>query len=300
MPSVQFTGETHGCYSDALQMCLGKQGPGESVLEVLTGSAFGMSVYRDGRPMFAPARWNPEIGLDLALELLGWTCEQGGGSREEAIAQLRRTTQDNPMLLGPVEMGLLPHHPGLGTAIGADHFLTVIGMEGDSVVMHDPRAHPWAVVPMDLVLAAWQSDTLSYTVPSYHYRHSFTREREVDVATAIHQLAGRAAAFIDPECGAAAEKAAEVMDSGLSTFQFFHLADFMVCVGSRRRGDAAILFEEHGYRAAAEILELQARLIGSMEYPLVSGDYASAATIMRKLAPTFEQLRLALLQAAKS
>lgn len=289
--SVHFVGETHGCYSDALQMALGPAGPGESVLEVLTGSPFGLSVYIDGRPFFAPARWTPEAGLTTALDLLGWRCERVAGDKDAAIEALREAGDSGPVLVGPVEMGLLPHHPGLGQPIGADHYLTALGLEGDMVVIHDPRAHPYATIPLSLLLAAWETDTLSYPVEPFSLRGHFTREREIEVGTALRGLLPTAAAYLEGTTAAeAAEAAADLLDGGLNTFQYFHLADFMVCVGSRRRADAADLYGGLGYTDVAATLEHQARLIGSMQYPLVCGDTATAAATMRELAPTFGRL----------
>lgn len=290
---VRFIGETHGCYSDALQMCIGAGEPGEDALEVLTGSPFGMAVYKDGRPYFAPARWSPEIGLRHAMNLLGWACDRTGGDAGLAVDAMRKASPEAPLLAGPFEMGLLPHHVGLGQPIGADHFLTVLGMEGDMVVMHDPRAHPYALVPLDGLLNAWETDTLSYSVEPYSFRSAFRRNREVDLDTALHELLPIAADLVDDAEAAAeaAESAAEVLDSGLETFQYFHLADFMVCVGSRRRVAAAALLARIGRTGVATVLDHQARLIGSMQTPLVTGDYPAAAVVMRRLAPTFADLR---------
>jgi hypothetical protein len=38
----------------------------------------------------------------------------------------------------------------------------------------------------------------------------------------------------------------------------------------------------------------QARLVGGLQYPLVTGDDAAVAAMMRDLAPTYRQLRDAL------
>lgn len=298
---VQFSGETHGCFSDSLQMAFGDEGPGETVIEVLTGSAFGMYLHHDGRPFFAPAGWNPEKGINRVLELLGWTCEQTGGSREEVVRALRTVDDQHRAMAGPVEMGLLPHHPGLGQPIGADHYLVIIGVEGENVVVHDPRAHPYTVLPLEKLLAAWRTETLSYRVPDYTLRTGFRRVREVETAEAVHRLLPVVADMVAPAASAeAAEGAARVLDKGLSTFLFFHLADFMVCVGARRRNDAAVVLARYGYTGVAQVLDQQARLIGSMEYPLVAGDYPTAAAIMRKLAPTFAELEAELRAAVRT
>ncbi len=299
--SVRFYGETHGCYSDALQMALGPAGPGESVLEVLTGSPFGLKVYSDGRPFFAPAHWTPEIGMDAALSALGWEWDQVGGNRAAAIEEMRRASTTGPLLAGPVEMGLLPHQPGLGKAIGTDHYLTILGLEDDMVLLHDPRGHPFTLVPMEPLFTAWQTETLSFPVEPYNLRANFRRVRDVDPGAALRQMLPTAAKYLaETDSAAAAEKVADLLEKGLNTAQYFHFAAFMVCVGARRRADAGLLLGGLGYLEVAATLDHQARLIGSVQYPIVSGDPAAAAPAMRKLAPTFEQLRQEILAAIEA
>jgi hypothetical protein len=312
MPAVTFTGETHGCYSDAVQMALGDAGPGESLVEMLTGSPFGMSSTRApifdaseeekqhfDKPLFHPYRWTPEWGIETALDLLGWTCTRTGGSRDEVVEVLAGVSDEHPAVAGPFEMGLLPYHPGLGFPMGVDHYLTILGLDGDTVLVHDPRAHPYTTVPLEKMLDAWSSETLSFPVDSYNLRTGLRRTGEVAAAEAIRRLLPIAVDLVNPdESIAAAEAAAKLLDGGLQTPQFFHLADFMVCVGARRRGDSAVLLGRAGYPRIAEILDQQARLIGSMEYPLVAGDHAAAAVPVRELIPTFEPLHAELLKAA--
>ncbi len=42
--------------------------------------------------------------------------------------------QDGPVLVGPLEMGLLLYHPGAGNPIEADHYLVVQSMDSDRVL----------------------------------------------------------------------------------------------------------------------------------------------------------------------
>jgi hypothetical protein len=288
---VGFLGETHSCYSDALAMALGPASPDETVLEVLTGSAFGMTVHRDGLAYFAPADWNPELGIDAALAALGWECDRIGGDRDEAIQAMRQATADRPILAGPVEMGLLPHQVGLGRPIGVDHYITILGLSDDLVLLHDPRGHPYTIVPTEPLFTAWQTDTLSYTVKPYSLRANFRRVHETGVDTALRNLLPAALSHLEAsDSSAAAERTAELLEGGINTPEYFHFASFMVCAGALRRSAAALLLGGLGYTSIAATLDDQARLIGSMQYPIVSGDTVTAATAMRKLAPTFGQL----------
>jgi len=295
---VQFTGETHGCYSDSLQMVLGEAGPGASLLELLTGSAFGMSAKGKNQPFFAPRQWTPEWGIDTCLDLLGWTCEQLAGSEQQAVAALAELDGEQAIFAGPFDMGLLPYHPGLGQPMGVDHYLAALGTDRELVVVHDPHGHPYATVPLPKLLEAWQPD-LPFEVMPFNLRTGFRRVRPVEPADAIRRFLPIAAGLVDPEgSAAAAELTAKQVADGLDTPEYFHLADFMVCAGTRRRGDAAVLLGRAGYPELAAVLDRQARLIGAIELPLVNGDSAAAAAPLRELAPTFEQLYHELVRAA--
>ncbi len=97
--------------------------------------------------LLRPARLDPEIGLDTALDLLGWTCERvAGGSAADAVRRLRDAR--GPVLAGPVEFGLLRHHPGSGTPVESDHFVVVIGVEDGLVHFHDPHGFPFSTLPV--------------------------------------------------------------------------------------------------------------------------------------------------------
>jgi hypothetical protein len=301
MPAL-YSGETHGCYTDSLQMALGPTGPGAATLEVLSCSPFGMTNYRDGRPYFAPGNgWTPEVGMQTALDLLGWTCDHIGGDLDRAVERLRQASEDEPVLAGPFEMGLLPYHPGLGQPMGVDHYVVVLGVDNDDMVLlHDPRAHPYTLVPLKKLLAAWDTSTLSFRVEPYNVRSNFRQTRPTTVSTALRDMLPIAAGYLDdPEAAAAAaDTAADLVAQGLNTFHYFHLADFMVCVGVRRRLEAAIHLDSIGCHALARVLQRQAHIIGSTEYFLVAQDYPTAARHLRELGPTFIDLHAELQTAA--
>ncbi|GAA2868829.1 hypothetical protein Acy02nite_83680 [Actinoplanes cyaneus] len=301
MPAPYF-GETHGCYSDSLQMALGFAGPGAGTLEVLSCSPFGMTVHDGMWPYFAPANgWNPEVGMRTALDLLGWACDQHSGDLDHAVSRMREATEDAPVLAGPFEMGLLPYHPGLGQPMNVDHYLVVLGLDDDDMVLlHDPRAHPYTLVPLKKLLVAWDTSTLSFRVEPYNVRSNFRRVRETPVSTALREMLPLAARFLgDPAAAAAAAAATtDLVANGLTTPQYFHMTDFMVCAGVRRRLEAAVHLDSIGCHDLARVLQRQARIIGSSEYFLVAQDYATAAEHLSKLGPTFGELHAELLTAA--
>jgi hypothetical protein len=172
--TVRFIGSGPYCYANSLAMMLGSAAPEPAVIEVLTGSRFGAELLGGVTPFFNPPGWDPGIGLDTAIGLLGWTCRpSAGGSGTEAAARLGEASESRPLLAGPLEFGLLLHHPDSGTAIGSDHYVVVTGVEDGIVRFHDPHGHPYATLPADDFIAAWRADSIGYATEPFTARAGF-------------------------------------------------------------------------------------------------------------------------------
>lgn len=305
--TVQYVGSGPYCYANSLAMVMGARALEPSVIEVLTGSPFG-ATFIAGMPYFSPAGWDPDIGLDPAITALGWACERtAGGDATEAIGRLREASQTGPVLVGPVEFGLLRYVPGMGTPIGSDHFVVVIGVDDATVTLHDPHGHPYATLPREAFVAAWRAETVPYPSTPFTMRAGFRRIREVDVTTALRRSlpnavrwleasAGEPATTGGPGAGDTVERLAGLVTAGLDEHTYGHLVHFAVRVGARRLADASVWLGTIGHNNAAEIADTQARMLGALQYDLVTGDYLAAAAALRALAPTYAQLRVALTQ----
>ncbi|AUG77164.1 hypothetical protein CFP65_2326 [Kitasatospora sp. MMS16-BH015] len=301
-----YTGSGPYCFTNSLAMVLGAEAPSTAVIETLTGSPFGAQLIAGELPLFDPYGWHPEIGLDSAIELLGWVCERSaGGGPAGALERLRAACASGPALVGPVDMGLLLYQPGTPNAEGGDHYVVVLAADEREVELHDPHGHPYATMPTPAFLAAWEGKSVGYLDAPYVLRTGFTRVREVTVAEALRRslpaaerwLAGRSELPMPPGSlgGAAAVAAlADRVERGLPAGIRTLLTAFAVRVGARRRSDAAGCLAELGLAEAAAVLGRQARLLGGLQYPLVQGEDAVAAARLRELAPSFEELRGAL------
>ncbi|GAA0921673.1 hypothetical protein GCM10009560_20610 [Nonomuraea longicatena] len=294
---VDYTGSGPYCYSNSLAMMLGAAAPPTAVIETLTGSPFGVQLVRGRTPWFDPYGWDPEIGLDDAIAALGWTCEHTtGGTPEQALARLRAA--DGPVLIGPVDMGLLTY---LDLPAG-DHYIVVLGVEGDTVLMHDPEGQPFATLPVAEFMAAWRGETVEYFSEGYGMRRAFRRVRVVDplealrasVPGAVRWLAGREDRRMPRGTlnGAEAVTAlAALVEGGLDPKVRELMKFFSLRVGTRRAADAAVCLDLIGLTDAAAVARDLARTLGSMQYPLVKGDDRSLVEILHRLAPTYELLR---------
>ena len=87
---------------------------------------------------------------------------------------------------------------------------------------------------------------------------------------------------------------ADMVDQGLLPDQRGSLIWFAVRVGARHLADAEHRLGQIGLAEASGIAGTQSRLVGSLQYPLVTGDDAAAAALLRELAPTYEALAEAL------
>ncbi|WP_101790140.1 hypothetical protein [Nonomuraea indica] len=305
--SVTYVGSGPYCYANSLAMILGGEAPPPAVIEVLTGSPFGMQLIGGRLPLFDPFGWDPEIGLDAAIGLLGWECERlDGGTATAALDRLRRACQDGPVLAGPLDLGLLSYQPGSGKAVGADHYVVVLEVGDDTVLVHDPQGYPYATLPVAAFAEAWHGELIAYLQRPFRMRHGFTRRERVGVEEALRRslpaglawLAGRTDVEVPPGTlgqAEAAERTAHLVEAGLEPEIRTVWQAFAVRVGARRHNDLAACLSSLGLDAGAAVAAEQARIVGSLQGPVVSGDDPALAAGLRRLAPTYERLRAALI-----
>jgi hypothetical protein len=301
-----YVGSGPYCYANSLAMMLGPGAPSPSVIEVLTGSPFGIELLAGRLPLFDPYGWDPDRGLDDAIDLLGWTCRrQGAADDEQALAMLRDTVKAGPVLVGPVEVGLLRHRPEMTGPIGSDHFVCVLEADDAVIRFHDPQGFPYATLPVRDFLAAWRADTIPYKATPYTMRSGFRRVRDVTVDAALRAalpgavtwLRGRRDLDVPPGTlggAAAAHRLADLVEEGLDADVHGHLVYFAIMVGARRLADAATALAALGNDQAAAIATRQARLVGSLQFDITAKASESAAGTLRQLAPTYVQLADAL------
>lgn len=305
MTHVAYTGSGPYCYANAFAMMFGAQAPSTAVIEVATGSPFGMQLIGGDLPFFDPYGWDPEAGFDDALAALGWTSRvAAGGDDVEALTRLKTALHESPVWVGPVEMGHLRHQPGMRGPIAADHYVVVLAADDEEVLMHDPQGYPYASLPLADFMAAWRAQTLIYGKP-FTLRTGFARVAEVSEVDSIKASIPAAIGWLAMDRadtmpagslgnGDAAQALATRIAAGCDAGLRAHLVHFAVRVGARRAADAATCLARAGYARASEIAGEQARLIGSLQFPLVAGDDATAATALRALAPTYDRLLQAL------
>jgi hypothetical protein len=301
MLHVPYRGSGPYCYANSLAMMMGVDAPEPAVIETVTGSPFGMQLVGGALPFFDPYGWTPETGVQDALAVLGWTARTlSGGEPGAALGRLTSLLEAGPVMVGPIEMGHLRYQPGMTGPIGADHYLVAVGIERDHLTVHDPQGYPYARLPLPDFVNAWRADTLTYGRP-YTTRTEFTPIARVSADAAITAVLPRAVAWLAAEPthpmpagslanGDAALALADLLDAGDNDVRE-HLVHFAIRVGARRLTDAATCLHRAGFTDAAGTIDRQARLVGSLQQSVVTGDTPTAVDTLRALAPTYDNLR---------
>lgn len=297
---TRYSGNSPYCYSNTLAMTLGH--PVEAAtIEALTGSAFGYQ--RVGPlPLFDPPGWNPDRGLDQALEIMGVAHERRTFlDPTSALDALRSLVASGPVFVGPLEMGLLRHQPGSDRPTGADHFVAVLHLDDERVIMHDPQGHPYAALPVSTFMAAWGAETIGYAEGRYPLRTGFTTPvgTPEQWATASLQYAlawatGEHAIPVFPPGNVAglSQLCTELTSGSLEEPTPSVLADFALRLGSRRRDDTAEAL--HAYPDLARPLRHQASVIGGAQLDVILADWPSLVTRIRQISTLHEEITTAI------
>lgn len=135
-----------------------------SVVELATTAPFGVRVVPEDPTRLLIPFLDPDLGLDRAAMILGLTVETGWfdvGDAETAVASLNDWLQTGPVVLGPLDLGRLPHGALAHTLRGCDHYLTVLGRaaSGDLVIV-DPEGWVQVEVAKTDLMAAWAADAV--------------------------------------------------------------------------------------------------------------------------------------------
>ena len=142
---------------------------------------------------------------------------------------------------------------------------------------------------------------MPYLETGYVLRSGFSRQEPVSDPDALRRtlpaaaewLAGTRNDDVPPGTLAGAEgveRLADQVEAGLPDGIRAHLTYFAIRAGARRLADASACLSSLGLAAAASVADTQARLVGSLQYPITTGDTRTAAATLRRLAPTYAEL----------
>lgn len=307
-----YTGNAAYCFSHSLHMCLRQAGmtnlPEVSFFECLTGMPFGAMMLTSPEPMFFPSPpWaDPDAGLTLALESLGWACETWRGeSRQEALDELHTALRFGPVLLGPLRMDHLSYDASHKNKTDADHFIVVLEVDDRCARVHDPQGFPFAVLPPEDLMASWNASGIFYAVAPYTLRHAFRQQHAVSREEAIRRTLGFIQENADwtfngpPMIGGikAYQLMVEAVRSGTGTAFTDVFTHFALPLGARRCTDAGSFLYEAREAEAANLMLEKAKLYGEAQRHAVYGELPKVAACLERLSSVEQQFVAAVLDA---
>jgi hypothetical protein len=303
---LPYIGSGDYCFSNSLYMSLLGSGahasslPETSFLECLTTMPFGYTYFKEAELFFFSGP-NPDLGLTRAIETLGWTCKlEHGGDEREAFSRMQAAVQQGSVLIGPVNMGHLTYNPNHAYLLGADHYLVVLGLEEDHVLVHDPKGFPSAALPVENLLKAWRAEEMDlvYTDEPYTMRTAFRPGEANNRRQMIEQTLPQIRANLRQELWkpgmyggvTALRMLAQTFRTHVSERLAVHLFYFALPLGLRHKVDAQVFLREGNQSEAAGLIEEQARLLGKAQYAGVQRSWTDVATLIEQVAGLEERL----------
>lgn len=153
------------CYSKCLSMILSWKGDFYSLpfLECVTTVPFGFVYITSDGGGFAVNGYNPHDGLERALKTLQYEYRfKCFHSADEALSFLKEALEEEPILIGPIDMGFLVYDPYCKFKKGADHYVTALGIDEDYIILNDPDGYLQVPLPISNFLKAWKAKAISY------------------------------------------------------------------------------------------------------------------------------------------
>ncbi len=311
---IAYSGNSDYCYPNSLRMTLQAAGmdaraqPEVGFLECLTTLPFGkMFLDLEEGPiiLFSSSEVDPDQGLTLAFKALGWTClEQRGQEPDEALAALRQAVRQAPVLVGPIDLGYLRYNPFHNSLAGGDHFVVVLAVQDETILLHDPWKFPCVSLPLSAFLQAWRAERIEYLQAPYTFRSDFRKAEQISrqetiertlTAVQAHLKAEKTGPVLYSNAHALRMLAAGLRTPEPPTSLTASLTTFVFPLGARRAIDAAAFLREAGLLEAARDMEQQALLCGQAQYPAVCKQYGEVARLADQLADVEQRLTESLL-----
>lgn len=299
---LPYTGNGAYCYANSLHMMLHSTDhpalPTAGQLECLTTMPFGFMALRLGDDvMFFPnnPETEPDAGLTRAISYLGWACDEWhGGTPDEAVAHLRDALNHSPVLIGPVDMGGLTYIPWREDAVGSDHYVAALGIEGDSVQVHDPAGWPFALISLDALIEAWKAEKIGYgrkLLMRFNFRPDHPRSISEAAAQALPAIrSGIKAVFEGPSHYGGAAALSLAISELRAGRDPGGMAYFPLPLGARRSLDGALFLREAGLDEAAGLMAQIAILYGKAQQPAVDKRWDEVADVLEAICEVHQRL----------
>lgn len=298
--TATYIGNGAYCYANSTAMALRALGdrvdPG--YIECLTAFALGAQLIEtpDGLlPFFDAPCSSPEAGVSHALRTLGYTFEHHAVPQTsdpdgvQALSKLETWLAQGPVIVGPLDMGLLLYNPNYQYLGGSDHYALAYGLTEHEVLLHDPAGFPYVSLTREAFVKAWQAESIGYRKGAYGMwgclRRIATPSTDELFATTDRRVAHQyRLQQAHPEAGAGAFKAlAAMVAKGTAPALRSHLLYFALPVSARRAADFADFYEPYDVERS-RIKREQARCYGRAQTLLMRGEIEAFTAVLHQLA----------------
>jgi len=142
--------------------------------EGLTGIPFGVATLPQDPDRLIVPRLDPDLGIDIALKLLGLNVKTyfvpRGCAHTDAVSILARNLTNGPVLLGPLDMGGLDYLINHRLYAGCDHYVVALALDEEGLWVRDGEGVDLALIDLQQFLGAWQASHLREGRGSYTQR----------------------------------------------------------------------------------------------------------------------------------
>lgn len=159
---TRYVGNTTSCHTQAVFTAFPAvvSGIAQWLFEVLTSVPFGVKSDPTDPNRLLDTYVDPDKGLDIAFTAAGIGCEtwslDSHGDSANAWSELQAWVVTGPVVLGPVDMGLLPYLFRPEMLAGLDHYIVVESANEQTALVRDPERVPLAEIHRDDLVHAWR------------------------------------------------------------------------------------------------------------------------------------------------
>ncbi len=301
-----YIGNGHYCYSNSTAMFLSSIGENVSpqLVEILTGVGLGAMIENEKNLYFSMR--DPDDGINYALNILGFTAEehQQASDLDDPFPLLKQQIKQNPVILGPLDMGELTYHPNHKNLNGSDHYVLGYQMDNENIYVQDPAGFPFVPLSLDQFKKAWMAERIPYRKGINKYWSTAKKvvtldnneiyERAIDYFKRTYRefekvdmgLIGR---------GAICFYADQLLNASITADTIGHTTFFLFQLSTRRANDYAVYFK--GRHPHLSVLKTeQAKVFGMCHSMSVNKDWKGISEKLMKLADLEDNFRLEILK----
>ncbi|WP_427179643.1 hypothetical protein [Paenibacillus sp. TC-CSREp1] len=303
MMKNNYIGNAAYCYANSAAMLLASIGekvePG--LLEVVGGFSLGAFLAPNNILFFDNCSLSPDFAVTKALNILGFTVKEVAYDRGSRMPldELKASLSKGPVMVGPLNMGKLNYNPNYKALEGSDHYVLLLDLEGEELLLHDPAGFPNVYLGLEQLEEAWRTE-FPWSEKVYRSWHQPERVEHPDRTEIDHRACvWFRSSLIEQNkdkvnggrTGAAAimRKSEQIRLGELSDNEWAHYVYFTLPVGARRAEDYRLFFEKIN-PALSALKHTQSLQMGACQSRLVSRNWDEAGRWMSELAETEARL----------